>query len=303
MRKIIVLSLLLFSLSSYAQYANDFGVHLGVSNYLGEIGGKEAPRRNFVSDMKLDKTQFAMGAFARHKTMLPFLYGKIGLNWLRIEGADRNSSNPGRVGRNLSFRNDIIELDGQAQIFFYDIQDLGHTYKYQNDFKMYAFTGVGCFFSNPKAYYNNKWVALQPLQTEGKKYSHFNASIPVGLGLCLTLSKRHRLGWEFEWRTTFTDYLDDISTNYPNPADLNSAEAIALSNRRGELGGDKPGVPDPKNYLPGSKRGDPTHNDSYLSTSFYYSYVMRGKSNFYRAKFGSIFKRKGSKKRKIRAKF
>ncbi|HET6226729.1 MAG TPA: DUF6089 family protein [Bacteroidia bacterium] len=302
MRKIVVLILLLFSLSSYAQYANDFGIHLGASNYLGEIGGKEGPRRNFVSDMKLNKTQFAFGGFARHK-VLPILYGKVGLNWLRIEGADRYSKNPGRVGRNLSFRNDIIEAELQAQIFFYDIQDLGKTYKYQNDFKMYAFGGVGCFYSNPKAYYNGKWVALQPLQTEGKKYSRINASIPLGLGLCFTLSKRHRIGWEFEWRTTFTDYLDDISGVYADPADLNSDLAVALANRRGELGGDQPGVPEPKNYIPGQKRGDATHNDSYLSTSFYYSYVMRGRSNFYTAKFGSIFKRKGSKKRKIRAKF
>jgi hypothetical protein len=83
---------------------------------------------------------------------------------------------------------------------------------------------------------------------------------------------------------------------------LKSPTAIALANRRGELGADDAAAP-AENYVPGSKRGDPSHNDSYLSTSFYYSYVMRGKSNFYRAKFGSIFKRKGSKKRKIRAKF
>ena len=118
----------------------------------------------------------------------------------------------------------------------------------------------------------------------------------------VTLQKRHRIGWELEWRTTFTDYIDDISTYYPDPTTLNSAKAIALSNRRGELG-DAPNVPGAGNYGPGSKRGDPSHNDSYISTSFYYSYVMRGRSNFYRAKFGSVFKRKGGKKRKIRAKF
>ena len=302
MRKIIVLPLLLFSLSLSAQYAYDFGVHLGGSNYLGEIGGKEATRKNFVSDIRLDKTQFAMGAFARYK-FGPLISAKVGLNWLRIEGADRHSSNPGRVGRNLSFRNDIVEAELTGQVFFYDVQDLGRTYKYQNDFKMYAFAGVSCFLSNPKTYYNGHWVALQPLQTEGKKYSRISGGIPLGLGLFFTMDRKHRIGWEFEWRTTFTDYLDDISTVYPDPADLSSPEAIALSNRRGELLGDQTGVPDARNYAPGAKRGDPTHNDSYLSTSVYYSYVMRGKSNFYRAKFGSIFKRKGSKKRKIRAKF
>ncbi len=302
MRKIIVLYLILLSLSSSAQYAFDFGVHAGVANYLGEIGGKEATRRNFVSDIKLAQTQWAVGAFAR-KRILPLVSVKVGLNWLRIEGNDKNSTNKGRVGRNLSFRNDLVEAELTGQVFFYEIQDLGHTYKYQNDFKMYAFGGVAGFFSNPKAHYNGDWVALQPLKTEGIHYSRLGAAVPLGLGLCITLQKKHRFGWEIEWRTTFTDYLDDISTVYADPKTLSSPEAIALANRRGELSADDAGAAAPGNYSPGSKRGDASHNDSYLSTSFYYSYVMRGRSNFYQAKFGSIFKRKGSKKRKIRAKF
>jgi hypothetical protein len=305
MRKIIVLYFLLLSLSSSAQYAYDFGFHAGVSNYLGEIGGKEATRKNFISDIKIQKTQFAVGGFARYKlSILPMISTKVGLNWLRIEGNDNTSTNRGRVGRNLSFRNDLIEAELTAQVFFYEVQDLGKPYKYENDFKMYAFTGIAGFFSNPKAHYKDHWVALQPLQTEGIHYSKFGAAVPLGLGMCLTLKKKHRIGWEFEWRTAFTDYLDDISTVYADPKDLDGATAIALANRNGELNGDDAAKGAPaENYTPGSKRGDSSHNDSYLSTSFYYSYVMRGKSNFYRAKFGSIFKRKGSKKRKIRAKF
>jgi hypothetical protein len=302
MRKIIVLNFLLLSLSSSAQYAYDFGIHAGVSNYLGEIGGKEGTRRNFVSDLKIAQTQFAVGGFARYR-VLPMVSAKVGLNWLRIQGNDNTSTNRGRVGRNLSFRNDLVEAELTAQLFFYEIQDLGKPYKYENDFKMYAFTGIAGFFSNPKAHYNDGWVALQPLHTEGINYSRFGAAIPLGLGMCVTLKKKHRIGWEIEWRTTFTDYLDDISTVYVDPKKLSSPTAIALANRRGELGADDAGAAPAENYLPGNKRGDPSHNDSYLSTSFYYSYVMRGKSNFYRAKFGSIFKRKGSKKRKIRAKF
>ena len=301
MRKLIVISFLFVSLSSYAQYAYDYGFHAGVANYLGEIGGKEGTRRNFISDIKLNKTQFTVGGFARYK-FLPNLSIKGGLNWLRIEGADKLSTNPARVGRNLSFRNDLIEAELTAQVFFFDIQDLGKTYKYQNDLKMYAFTGIAGFFSNPKANYNGKWVALQPLRTEGIQYSKFGAAVPLGVGMFVTMKRKHRFGWEFSWRTTFTDYLDDISTVYADPKTLDSPEAIALSNRRGEVG-NREGVAAAANYTPGSKRGDPSHNDSYLSTSFYYSYVVRGKSRFYRAKFGHIFKGKGSKKRKIRAKF
>lgn len=302
MRKVIFIGLLfLISFTeTRAQYLWDFGGHVGASNYLGEMGGKAGTRRDFVMDMKLEKTQFTLGAFARYKVN-PLLRLKGGVNWIRVAGADNLSTNPGRVGRNLSFRNDLIELEVTGQIYFYDIPDLGRTYRYRNDFQMYAFVGVATFYNNPKTLYNGSWVALRPLKTEGKSYSPVSLSIPLGIGLFFTIEKKHRIGWEFDWRTTFTDYIDDVSGNYADPNDLDSDLARALANRRGELTG--AGVPAAANYVPGKKRGDPSHKDSYLTTSVYYTYVMRGRSSFYRSKYGSIFKRKSIKRRKVRAKF
>jgi hypothetical protein len=302
MRKLLlIITVVLSPVLANAQYLWDYGVQVGASNYLGEMGGKEKTRRNFVSDMKLSKTVMTSGAFVRYK-LSPMISAKLAGNWVRIEGADNKSTNRGRVGRNLSFQNNIYELELTGQVFFYEVPDLGHTYRYQNDFKMYAFAGITGFYHSPRTHYNGTWVPLQPLQTEGKHYNKIGVAVPLGIGLFFTIQKRHRIGWEFNWRTTFTDYLDDVSTVYADPADLTSAEAIALANRRNELGED-PSVPTPENYKPGSKRGDPSHNDSYLSTSIYYSYVIRGRSSFYKSKYGSIFKHKKYKKRKIRAKF
>jgi hypothetical protein len=251
--------------------------------------------------MKLSKTATTLGAFGRYKVN-NFVSAKLAADWVRIGGADNLSTNRARAGRNLSFRDDIFDMELTAQVFFIDVPDLGHTYRYRNDFRMYAFVGVGGFYYNPKTLYNGSWVALRPLETEGKKYSSMGLSIPAGLGLYFTIDKKHRIGWEFNWRTTFTDYLDDVSTTYADPATLSSAESIALANRRGELG-NVSYVADAKNYLPGMKRGDPSHNDSFLTTSINYSYIIRGRSSFYRSKYGSIFKHKKYKKRKIRAKF
>jgi len=301
MRKLL-LSLIITTLTvslSKAQYNWDFGVHAGASNYLGEMGGKADTRKDFIMDIKLSKTQFTGGAFARYK-FTPLISAKLGLNYIRIEGADNASTNRGRAGRNLSFQNNMFELDLQAQVFFYEIPDLGRTYRYRNDFKMYAFAGVAGYYHNPRTMYQGSWVKLQPLQTEGVQYKKIGVSIPLGIGLLFTLEKRHRIGWEFNWRTTFTDYLDDVSTVYADPNTLSSQLAIDLANRRDELTGDYPVA---SNYDPGKKRGDPSHNDSYMTTSIYYSYVLRGKSSFYKSKYGSVFKRSKYKKRKIRAKF
>lgn len=298
---ILLLSTLPFF--GFSQYLWDFGGHIGVANYLGEMGGKADTRKNFINDIKLSKTMGTLGAFARYK-FTPLISAKIAANWIRIEGEDHLSTNPGRRGRNLSFQNNLFELELTGQVFFYEVPDLGHTYRYRNDFKMYAFAGIAGFYHSPRAHVDGQWISLRPLQTEGKAYNIISASIPLGIGLFFTLEKKHRIGWEFDWRTTFTDYLDDVSTNYVDPATLESPQAIAMANRRDELGGDNlTGIPAAENYAPGAKRGDPSHKDSYLTTSVYYSYVMRGRSSFYRSKYGSIFKHKGNKKRKIRAKF
>ena len=307
MRKLLLLIIIFTApIIGYAQYNWDIGFQLGASNYLGEMGGKHDTRKNFVYDMKLNKTQFTAGAFGRYK-FNSLISAQLGFNWVRITGADDASTNPARVGRNLSFRDDVLELALTAQVFFFEIPDLGHTYKYKNDFKMYAFGGVGGFYYNPKAVDPNtgNWVALRPLETEGVHYSSFNISIPAGLGFLFTINKRHRIGWEFNWRTTFTDYLDDDSGTYVDPKTLSSDEARTMANRRNELGN----VPtttaagESQYGRAGEKRGDPSHKDSYLTTSVYYSYVIRGRSSLYKSKYGSIFRKSKGKKRKIRAKF
>jgi len=302
MRKLSLIILISgFAISGFAQYNLDLGLQVGGSNYLGEIGGKEDSRKNFVSDIKMSQTKFALGGFVRYR-FIPRLSAKVGLNYVRISGDDKLSTNPGRAGRNLSFRNDITELAVTAEYVFYEIPDLGRTMRFRNDFKMYAFAGIGAIYHNPKALYNGKYIPLQPLKTEGVSYGKVNASIPLGIGLYATLDKKHRIGWELSWRTTFTDYLDDISTVYADPATLSSPEAVALANRRDELK-ETNNYPHPTNYAPGNKRGDPSHKDSFISTSLSYSYVLRGKSSFYKSRYGSVFKGNKGKKRKVRAKF
>lgn len=288
---------------SKAQWLWDYGFSLGVSNYLGDIGGKEKTRRDFVADMKMSKTRWNVGGFARYKVHPKFSV-KLALDYLRLEGDDKLSSNPARNARNLNFRNDMFDLAVTGQVFFYEDNDLGNTYRYKNGFRAYFFAGIGGYYSNPKANKNGEWVKLRPLHTEGKTYSPVGICIPAGLGFYFTIHKKHRIGYELNYRTTFTDYLDDISGNYPD--DPSQSGDPSLSLRTPELG--TPITPENKGLLAshtwGQKRGDVSHKDGYMTMSLSYSYVLRGKSSFYRGRYGHFFgkKRKG-KIRKIRAKF
>lgn len=299
MRFRLLLFSLLFSAAALAQYRWDYGFGLGAANYLGDIGGKEKTRRDFVADMKLAKTRWSVGGFARFK-LDHRLSIKGQLNYLRIAGDDKLSSNPGRHARNLSFWNDIFELDLSPQVKIYENNDLGSSYRFRLGFKFYLHAGVGIFHHSPKAKYRDEVYKLQLMQTEGVKYSLWQFTVPVGTGFYFTMRKKHRIGFEYSWRICFTDYLDDISTVY---VDGLNGTAAALANRTGELGTEV----DPATaafFRPGNKRGDPSHKDTYMDVQISYSYVVRGRSSFYRSRYGSFFFKKTRRKvRKIRAKF
>ena len=42
----------------------------------------------------------------------------------------------------------------------------------------------------------------------------------MGFGFFFTFKRQHRIGLEFGWRLTFTDYMDDISTEYVSDEQL-----------------------------------------------------------------------------------
>src|ERR1700739_1988602 len=205
---ILVLSIFI-SISSIAQYRWDYGGQLGASNYLGDIGGKSQTRRDFVADMKLGQTRWDPAFFVRYK-FNPKLLLRGQFSYLRIQGADSLSTNPARRARNLSFRNDIFELSVTPQLNIVDNQDLGSSYRFKLAFNLYLFAGVGVMHHKPKANYQDQWVALQPLHTEGTSYSLWQFVVPVGTGFYFTIKKKHRIGFEFDWRICFTDYLDDV---------------------------------------------------------------------------------------------
>lgn len=310
MQKVLVtvfLSIIL-SCSAYSQYYVDYGFSVGASNYLGEMGGGIGERRSGLADMKLNYTRWNLGGFYRYRISNRF--GVKGtLNYIRLSGDDSKTLNPARRGRNLNFKNDMIEAAAHLELYIYKVNDVGGTGRYSSDFNLYFFGGVGAFYSNPKGELDGQWYSLQPLQTEGVKYSKFNFAIPAGIGFYYTINRKYRLGLEASWRTTFTDYIDDVSDKYVAHTDPLTAELANKTNQEliTEIHIDNPdlnnGSPQVTTYNPGKKRGDPEHNDSYATVTVNFSWAIRGRSKFYRAKNGWVLGKKKRKRRKSRAKF
>lgn len=314
MRKLILFAvIILVPVLGKAQYYWDFGGGVGAANVLGDMGGKELTRRDFVADLKFQETRQAANAFARYKIAQNFSI-KAGINYQCLRGADSLSTNPARYYRNLSFRNHTWEAAATCQFYFYEVNDLGHTYRYKDNFRAYVGLGVGAMYHNPKTLYNGEWVALRPLMTENHQYTKITMTIPAELGFYFTVNKHYRIGWNICWRTTFTDYLDDVSTQYADPATLSSPLAAILANRTNNAAAEAFQHGFSKNYGYGSytdvngtqhfnKRGDPSHNDSFITSNVEFSYVIRGKSSLYRSHYSSLFGHSRGKHRKVRAKF
>ncbi|MCB0381570.1 MAG: outer membrane beta-barrel protein [Flavobacteriales bacterium] len=309
MQKILltIIAVLTLSFGAYSQYRIDYGLSLGASNYLGEMGGGIGERRSGPADMKLNFTRWNLGGFYRYRFSNKFAV-KGSLNYIRLSGDDSESLNPARRGRNLNFKNDMVELDAHLELYVYKVNDVGGTGRYTSDFNLYVFGGVGAFYSNPKGELNGSWYALQPLKTEGVNYSLINLSVPVGLGFYYTIQRKYRLGMEFSWRTTFTDYIDDVSNRYiahtdPLTASLADKSSPELSAQIREENPDADKLPYPSTYQPGRKRGDPEHNDSYATVTVNFSWAIRGRSNFYKSKNSWVLGKNKRKRRKSRAKF
>lgn len=271
-----------------------------MGNYLGEIGGSTEESRGWILDMQIGQSRYATGGFMRYRiTDFISVTGKLTYNL--IQGADSISENINRASRNLSFKNDIFHASLRGEYAILSLYDLGGNVRFPLDMKVYGHLGYGMVFHNPKAYHQGEWVALRPLRTEGqsKEYSKFALSFPMGAGLFYTFNRVHRFGWEFSWAWTATDYLDDISTVYPDPADLPNETSVALSNRYVNRGIEA------EQYGPGSPRGGSGAKDHLMSNTFYYSMVFKGN---YKTSFNpnrSRSRRRGYSRRgrRSRAKF
>jgi len=159
----------------------------------------------------------------------------------RINGDSKNDSESKRY-KNLSFHSYIFDVEGGIEINFmeYEPGSKGHR------FTPYIFGGISVFTFNPKTYYQGEEYELQPLGTEGqgltaypdnKPYKLAALAIPFGIGIKWSVSDKVSLNLEWGLRKTFTDYLDDVSTRYPDPTILRAekgAVAAALSNRQNE---------------------------------------------------------------------
>lgn len=310
-----------------AQYLWDYGITIGGANYLGDIGGTDEPRKDFVYDMKLKETRYVFGAYLRRRISRSFnvklagSYGKIG-------GDDLNTNYAPRKARNLNFTNTIKEVSLLAEYTLYSDNDFGGRGLYNPNFRVYGMAGIAGFMHDPIGEYrgNNpafagQSVNLRELRTEGQEneYEVQGISIPMGFGFYFTYDRKYRFGWEMGYRVTFTDYLDDISTVYALDSELGDDPeriAYAMQTTPELIAEIYPNDPEqiwqydysPESFPPAGERnprGISDNKDGYLFMNISAGLVIQKRSKSFQTKkrrYGWL-KSKVKKNRKSRAKF
>lgn len=267
----------------------------GVTAFMGDLGGGDAAS-HFVSDFDFMSQRPLLSAGMRYKILEP-LAAKATLSFGWLSADDNKSENIYRLDRNLSFRSPIVEFCGQVE---YSIikEPVSHRYSLRRRRKKfslknisintYVFTGVAGFFYNPKGKDDGpdgsgKWVALQPLGTEGQglmegreKYSRIQLAIPVGIGFKYNISRQISLGIEFGARYTFTDYIDDVSTSYVDNNWLATNNELAARMADKSPWSENPletksGI----HYDAGGQRGESKYNDFYMFSLVTVAYKLR----------------------------
>jgi len=265
----------------------EVGLNIGPNFFFGDMGGNRGLGQRFIKDINLSMTTLNKGVYV---TAYP-------VDWLGIRAvaqfgsitaADNVIKNHSgeelfRKQRNLDFKSKLTEAYIGAEI--YPLQLLFNSYGDYNPRLMpYGLIGIGVFHFNPQgsltdANGNKTWYYLRPLHTEGEGFSEFpnrkeysltQMNIPIGIGLKYWINDRINISTEITFRKTFTDYIDDISTTYIDPSlfdkylsPQNAAIAKQIFDKSGNI------VADPRlasGYSTGDKRGDPTHNDSWVTT-------------------------------------
>lgn len=258
------------------------GLAIGPSFFLGDLGGNQGVGSTFIKDVNLQFTQILKGAYI-NVYPAEWVGIRLAANYGGLQGADsiiapKGGAEMDRLQRNLSFKSSLTEA--YLALEFYPTVFLERSENLKHKFRPYGIAGIGVFHFNPKAAFtdaegNKQWVALQPLHLEGqgmaeypdrKPYSLTQMHLLVGFGIKYYVTDRMFLGLEVLHRKTFTDYIDDVSTSYIDPAYFNnylSPENTAIAQQLAWRQNSPFSAADI-----GGQRGDPTENDAFFSGLF-----------------------------------
>jgi hypothetical protein len=255
------------------------GITAGLSNCLTDVGGNKGAGKKFIKDINWNQSRITGGFFVAANWQA-VITARADFNFLQLSGSDavlKNKSGieQGRYQRNLFFKTTVTEIAGLAELHPLFISKRSQA----PACSPYIIAGVGLFFYTPQASINNVWYNLRNLHTEGQGFKEYNSrnaykkfsyAFPVGVGL--KYDAGHLLDFRIEivHRFTSTDYLDDVSTRYIDPAFFDKYLNASLAPIARQLA-------NPSGSAINSQRGNPANKDGYFSAVIKMALVLNRK--------------------------
>ncbi len=252
----ICLIAIFFALSNkqiYSQKGYELGARIGLSQYYGDLNSSLLP-----------KSPGYMAGIVGRYNFNTRVSASTTFNFATINASDTRSENTFQKNRNLDFRSKVWDWTSGIEFNFFEYihgsQDYFFTPYVKLGFSVFGFNPQGSLADGA----NKTWYDLQPLGTEGQnsgdEYSKIGGGLMIGIGMKWDINKDYSFNVEFSTRKLFTDYLDDVSTEYPNNAILSKNRGILAARLS-----DKSLNPDIG--LAGRQRGDKQNKDNYTFLS------------------------------------
>ena len=205
MRQLTVIIITLFSIQFSTAQIHEFGLYLGGSNFIGDVGATDyiAPKNLTIGGI------YKWNRSPRHSYRISLLFSEL-------EGIDKNSDDPSRQIRGLEFNSQIIELSAGMEFTFLDF----NLHKGGFVSTPYLYTGVTV------TKHDNFFLAnsgqLEPEGTESFAYG-----IPMVVGYKAAIAQHFVLAFEIGARYTFSDEIDG---SVPDAEELQSRSFGNLNN-------------------------------------------------------------------------
>ncbi|MHA8061557.1 hypothetical protein PQG22_09800 [Aquirufa beregesia] len=199
---------------------SSFSFGAGSSTYLGDI----SPAMTLM-DVGGKALRWNAGVqYTRHFKKHVSIQGSF--TYIRIAGDDNYFDPAGRFepsyGRNLHFRTDMQEL---SLIGIYEILGNEENLPKRRTLSPYVYVGLSGLYFNPQARkpvtdldangnpIQKPFEDWQTYKNEGVEYSKITGAIPFGFGIRYKLNHSFDIGFDFGYRISFSDYLDDVTDN------------------------------------------------------------------------------------------
>ncbi|WP_348813330.1 DUF6089 family protein [Flavobacterium maritimum] len=196
MNKIFNLLLCLFPLMTLNAQIHEFGVFLGGSNYIGDVGSTTyiAPNEPALGIL------YKWNKSPRHAYRFSYTQSKISAN-------DLDSKEAGRYLRGYQFENNIKELAAGLEFNFFEF----NLHESKNKTTPYVFSGLSY------VHYDSLYIENGVTKSDS---NHGTVAIPMIVGIKSNITPNFIIGLEVGARYTFADDIDGSNPTNDNLENL-----------------------------------------------------------------------------------